>query len=209
MGNSCPGKGAKPMFTFPFPFRQRNHDAAAHQWWDQIGLRQSHMLGLDEEASAILRSHQPVGFQDPNGQIVSLAEFTIRINQHIEHVRAQEEKCRERRLCESLQAGDTAIDIAYTRDDAAEVIASGAWAGFASADAIAWSWNMFQFEARHVGAVAHKRQLYYERFDRFLQGELPEYFGFAELARSYVQTGGLTPRAYRHMKKVLGAAPAI
>src|SRR5690606_32668897 len=58
--------------------------------------------------------------------------------------------------------GREAMEAALTAPDADEVITDGSWEGFARGRALAWSWNLHQFEpygAVHPGSEArHRRQ---------------------------------------------------
>lgn len=75
----------------------------------------------------------------------------------------------------------------YARSDAAEEITTGDWAGFTTADATAWCWNLYQYEPHGfvypASAVRQGREQVLE------EGGIPEGGGYAAKARKYIEKG--------------------
>lgn len=109
---------------------------------------------------------------------------------------------RELAAADRLRFGWQKVEAAYSLADADEVIAEGRWTGFTRGDAIAWSWNLFQYEPS--GFTHPGSQVRAEALQLLESGGLPEVFGYPERARAHAARG-LSPKQYRKHREALGA----
>lgn len=100
------------------------------------------------------------------------------------------------------QAAWEAIAAAQDDPGAETVLTEGRWAGFTTANATAWCWNLVQYEPRGFISPNSQVRMMFER--DLAQGLVPEWFNYADLARSYEQDG-ISARAYRLAKERAGA----
>ncbi|MBC9927853.1 MULTISPECIES: hypothetical protein [unclassified Leucobacter] len=100
------------------------------------------------------------------------------------------------------QSGRDKIEAAYAAAGGAELITEGEWAGFAKADAIAWCWNLYQYEPH--GFVHPANEIRYRREQELESGGIPEGGGYPAKARQYISRG-VTPQQYREAREVLGS----
>lgn len=90
---------------------------------------------------------------------------------------------------------------ALANSDLAEEITTGRWAGFTRGEAIAWNWNLFDYEPQ--GFIAPASQLRMESIRKLKNGDIPEVFGYPERARELADQG-ITPLQYRESQKAQG-----
>lgn len=101
------------------------------------------------------------------------------------------------------QSGREAVEAAYADSGSAKLISVGDWVGFNKADAIAWCWNLYQFEPH--GFVHPASELRMRREQELESGGIPEGGGYAAKARSYAERS-VTPQQYREAREVLGSS---
>ena len=101
------------------------------------------------------------------------------------------------------QHGREAIAAAYATPGNAQLITAGDWRGFTRADAIAWCWNLYQYEPH--GFVYPASAMRMRREQQLEAGEIPEGGGYAARARTYSERG-VTATKYREAREVVGAA---
>ena len=198
MGRS-PGEGRAPMFP------DQNHNTLAG-WWtslglhDRVGERHSpNERQLRDDILAILREYRPVQFEraaddtivgfDVVAQAIAVAE-----REHEQRARLAEQQ----RVAEGWER----IAAAYSAPDAQETITEGKWIGFTRARAIAWCWNLFQYEPKGFilpNSIVRERAL-----RELKSGGIPAVFDYPERARQ-LEAQGMTPETYRRQKEADGA----
>ncbi len=100
------------------------------------------------------------------------------------------------------QLGRTAVQAALAAPDADDILESGTWAGFPKGRAIAWCWNLFQYEPHNF---TYPLSMFRELGMRILEsGGVPDGFGYADRARELEQMR-VTPEGYRKFKEERGA----
>lgn len=100
------------------------------------------------------------------------------------------------------QRGRDATASACAAPDADEPVTEGDWAGFTRARAIAWCWNLYQYEPH--GFVSPGSMLRAQRVRELEAGGIPDGFGYADRARRY-EAAGVTPEQYRRVREALGS----
>lgn len=179
-------------------------------WWSALGLsceripvngrRESE---AERAALAVLAAHPPIAFAgDAEGGTLTAAQLRERMERAVEEAAQEAERRREADAEERRRFGWARVEEALSAPDADEVVAEGRWAGLARGEAIAWCWNLFQYEPH--GFVHPGSQLRLEAMQTLRAGGLPEVFGYPERAREHIARG-LTPREYRRHKEALGA----
>src|SRR5690606_27714827 len=119
----------------------------------------------------------------------------------ITRVRREHERLEEQSAAERRALGWQRITEALNAPDADEPITQGKWAGFTRGRAIAWCWNLFQYEPK---GFAMPNSIVREKAMRELQrGGIPEVFGYADRAR-HLERHDLTPESYRKHQEALG-----
>lgn len=186
----------------------------ATTWWRQLGLTD----GLTYRASvnehdAVRARTQYLSTLRPIFTASDAAEVHLTLNDVISQLAAidaahEEKRAQHQRV--ERERGWEGIRAARAAAHAEEPIDSGSWAGFTRADAIAWCWNLYQFESHGfggVGAMVRKRDLARGR-NRDLAtlkgGGVPEDLGYAHRARE-LTLAGATPESYRTAKEAMGA----
>lgn len=180
------------------------------EWWDQIGLRYSGLLlasrhdhRIQQGATELLRKHPPLGFAgDAPGETLTLEELAARMRRQTEEIELAGEAEREVAARERSRKGREQVEAALSDPALAVPIEEGRWAGFTQGEAIAWCWNLFQYEPR--GFIAPGSQLRMEATRRLEAGEIPEVFRYPERARELADQG-ITPKEYRRFKEATGA----
>lgn len=185
--------------------RRRSDD-----WWSQLGLRYQglvlisrHEHRIEEAVLAVLREHPPVAFADGVGSpplsttdLVTLIEAAAK-----EAERAGEEE--HRLAAETRRAeGQARVEAAFAMPGADSVIADGRWAGFATGEAFAWCWTLFQYEPH--GFAHPGTQVRHEAIQQLERGDLPTAFGYPERAKQ-LAARGLDPKQYRMHKEAVSA----
>ena len=97
--------------------------------------------------------------------------------------------------------GRRLVESALTAPDSDELIEEGRWAGFTRGRAIAWSWNLFQYEP--TGFVHPNSEVRFIALKKLENGGIPAVFGYPERAREH-EARGLTPLQYREYRDALG-----
>ncbi|HUH52578.1 MAG TPA: hypothetical protein VLZ31_00825 [Microbacteriaceae bacterium] len=187
----------------------KNYSETNTAWWEQIGLRQSvvlppsrHEVLVQKAIADVLQTHSPIAFLAPDGitklTVKQLAELIDRVAKHAE-VEAQSEY--ERAELERRDFGWKMIEEASTLSDANQIIETGRWVAFTRGEAIAWCWNLFQYEPQ--GFVHPGSEVRHRAIQELQSGGIPEVFGYPERARALADQG-LTPKQYREHKEALG-----
>ncbi|GAA3750136.1 hypothetical protein GCM10022239_26820 [Leifsonia bigeumensis] len=86
--------------------------------------------------------------------------------------------------------------------DSNEPVTQGDWAGFTRARAIAWCWNLYQYEPH--GFVSPGSILREQRTRELEAGGIPNGFGYADRARQF-EASGVSPERYRAARETLGS----
>lgn len=180
------------------------------EWWDQIGLRYGgrllvsrHEGQIREAVTELLHKHPPVGFVgDAPGETITPEELAQRVRQQTEEIELAGEARREAAAQERSRMGRERVEAALNDPALTVPIEEGRWAGFTHGEAIAWCWNLFQYEPR--GFISPGSQLRQESLRRLEAGEIPDVFGYPERARELADEG-LDPREYRRFKEASGA----
>ncbi|WP_053352399.1 hypothetical protein [Leucobacter musarum] len=86
--------------------------------------------------------------------------------------------------------------------DAELRITDGPWEGFTRGRAIAWCWNLFQYEPH--GFVHPGSEVRVRAWLQLEAGGLPAVFGYPARARE-LEGNGVTPTSYRELRKALGS----
>lgn len=178
------------------------------EWWEAIGLRYSGLQLVSarerqtqEALTGLLRKHPPVGFTgEVPGEVFSLEELSERLREEIRRVELGGEP--HAAAEERSKQGRERVERALTDPALAEPIEDGRWAGFTRGEAIAWCWNLFQYEPK--GFISPGSQLRAMAMRALEADDLPEVFGYPERARELAEQG-LSPRDYRRYKEAVGA----
>lgn len=179
-------------------------------WWGKLSLCYRDIptpTGIEFEteqaALAVLAAHPPVSFVgDTEGstitanQLEELVKGAIK-NAELEAKRRHESAAEQRRVL-----GSAKVEEALAAPNADRVITEGCWTGFRWGDAVAWCWNLFQYEPH--GLTHPGSQVRHEAMQLLQTGGLPEVFGYSERVRELVARG-LTPREYRRHQEAFGA----
>lgn len=112
--------------------------------------------------------------------------------------RVEQERETRRRL------GWQRIEESYAAPDAEEEITGGRWTGFTRGQAMAWCWNLYEYEPR--GFMMPYSQMRHVALEDLNGGTIPDFFGYPERAKE-LAAQGLTPLEYRAQRERLGAAP--
>lgn len=97
--------------------------------------------------------------------------------------------------------GWTMVRAALEASDAEVLVDSGEWIGFSRGQAIAWCWNLYQFEPH--GFLRPAAQLRAEGIAQLEAGLIPDGFGYARRAKQ-LEAAGMTPETYRQAMDALG-----
>lgn len=179
------------------------------EWWQRLGLSAfnpafnsvNDKRTLDAKMG-VLSSHVPVLFAialdgDQSAE-KTLDEVIAELGRAEKDVASQiEDAARDRE-----QRGRAAMASANAAPDADEIIAEGDWVGFTRANAIAWCWNLYQYEPH--GFVLPNSILREQRVRKLESGGIPDGFGYADRARE-LEAAGTTAKEYRTMKEAQGA----
>lgn len=152
---------------------------------------------------AVLAAHPPIGFTTPDadrGDPLSVDELFDAVDAALHAHHESTERRDQQRAAEAQERFEAALHAA----DADTVIDDGRWAGFTRGRAIAWCWNLFEYEPH--GFVSPGAQVRAEAIAELECGGIPVVFGYPERARQ-LETNGLTPQEYRSAKLALGATP--
>lgn len=186
-------------------FSDENHNTETG-WWTTLGLSDRFGSGhttnerkLREDILAVLREYRPeqfhrvshdvsVGFEDVANEIASAER------EHEQRMQLAEQQ--------RVAAGWERIAAAYAAPDAHEVITEGEWVGFTRARAIAWCWNLFQYEPK--GFILPRSIVRQRALRELKNGGIPAVFGYSERARQ-LEAQGQTPETYRRQKEADGA----
>lgn len=169
-----------------------------NDWWCELGLRVADDRRVNGTAASVLREYVPVGFVPVDGgEVVGLHQVAAEIKTAEREVEVRKQRAKAQRLAEN----EAAFEAAFTLPDADALVSQGRWAGFTRGEAIAWCWNLFEFEPR--GFVHPGSQVRMEAMQQLRDGGLPEVFGYPERARQLADTG-MSARAYRRHHDALG-----
>ncbi|MCC6376559.1 MAG: hypothetical protein IT191_06025 [Microbacteriaceae bacterium] len=179
------------------------------EWWQRLGLSafDPAFNSVNDERAldaklGVLNSHIPVLFavSSDGGQTVqkTLDGVVAALDRAEKDVASQIEDAARARE----QRGREATASAYAATDADEIIAEGDWVGFTRANAIAWCWNLYQYEPH--GFVLPNSILREQRVRKLESGGIPDGFGYADRARE-LEAAGTTAKEYRTMKEAQGA----
>lgn len=185
-------------------------------WWDELSLRYQGVpaategeFGIQQAVLRVLAAHPPVGFVgETEGSTITSNQLSELINSAIENAKRQAKRKRESAAKEQRELGWSKVEEALSAADADRVIDEGRWAGFRRGEAVAWCWNLFQYEPH--GFTHPGNQVRHEAMQLLQNGGLPEVFDYPERAR-VLEDRGLTPREYRRHREALGAGmfPAL
>ena len=174
-------------------------------WWRRLGLAEPRADSEHERAKTrarrqLLASLQPEGFArwtDAGTEHLGLDDVVAELDQ-VEKTIDQgiEDAARARR-----ERGWDEVRAALSAPDADVLIEDGPWGGFTRGRAVAWCWNLFQYEPR--GFVHPGSQVRAEALRLLESGGLPTVFGYPSRAAALERTG-LTPETYRHAVEALG-----
>lgn len=186
-------------------FLDKNYETVTG-WWTSLGLRdrvgEQHSPSerqLRDDILAVLREYRPVQFERAADH--TIVDFDVVAKAAAEAERAHEQRTRlaeQQRVAEGWKR----IAEAYSAPDANEMITEGKWVGFTRARAIAWCWNLFQYEPK--GFVLPNSIVRERALRELKSGTIPTVFGYAERAR-VLEALGLTPETYRRQKEADGA----
>lgn len=184
------------------------HDADL-DWWENLGLSAPRASGDSandrrrlEAHLEVLRGFPPLAFTstspdvpDRQIQIVDVAAESSAAQARVEREIIEEAQARSGK-------GWAEIRAAFAAPDADELVTHGDWIGFSRARAIAWCWNLYQFEPQ--GFISPGSQLRRQRVRELEAGSIPNGFGYADRARE-LEAEGLTPQQYRSAREALGS----
>ena len=176
-------------------------------WWAQLGFPDWQLEFILHDADdhfANLIDYEPVAFvskADPSDRL-TLEQFRDRLREAKEEARRKEEEKQAALAERRRQLGWQMIEAAYSAPNADDQITSGRWAGLSRGDAIAWCWNLFQYEYRGVGHP--KIEVLHRAINELQAGGLPEVLRCPERAHE-LHARGLTPREYRRFHEALGS----
>ena len=201
---AMPRRGASNMPTSKNRFTHRDG------WWGELNLRYQHVpiqsgyeFETEQAALAVLATHPPVGFVGATeGSTITADQLNELVGDATENAEQEAKNQRESAAEERRLLGWAKIEEALADPNADRVITEGRWAGFSRGDAVAWCWNLFQYEPH--GFTHPGSQVRHEAMQQLQAGGLPEVFGYPERARELVARG-LTPREYRRHQEALGA----
>lgn len=178
-------------------------------WWERIGLRSVGLhetvhdeLEVESVVAALLHMHPPVAFASADdGTALSVDELAALIDERVEQTKRDVAQRRREADDERRRHGWAMLEAALTGPAAHEPISDGAWAGFTRGEALAWCWNLYQYETRGFSQPgAHTRSKGMQQLEA---GTPPEYFGYPRRARELADRG-VTPREYRRHQEALG-----
>lgn len=130
-------------------------------------------------------------------------DVRVPLEQVVAELEAIETQCRAAVADESLNRrarGWAMVRGALAASDAEVPINIGDWTGFTRGRAIAWCWNLYQFEPH--GFVHPGSQLRAERIAELEAGPIPDGFGYAGRA-TQLESAGMTPETYRQAMDAL------
>ena len=183
-----------------------NNTATQPEWWtslalqDRIGDHHSpNESQLREDILAVLYTYRPSGYEHAtDGSPVS--------EQYIVETIAAAERAHDERMRVAAKAreeeGWRRLRAAYEAPDADEMVMEGDWVGFTRACAIAWCWNLFQYEPK--GFVMPLCYVRAKALRELESGGIPTVFDYAARARE-LEARGQTPEGYRRTKEQEGA----
>lgn len=183
---------------------------ADSDWWEKLGLRgdASKPTGpyehrLARAAHDVLRAHPPTAFASGDGAApLSLEDVVALVDAAAAEAKREHESEWERDAEEQRRIGWEKIEGSLAGSDADDRISIGRWAGISRGEAIAWCWNLFQYEPHgfvHPGTEVRARAL-----NSLRAGDIPEVFGYPERARE-LKARGVLPREYRRYREALGS----
>lgn len=181
-------------------------EAREHEWWQRLGLIASDPVANsvnDRRAQAakdrMLRTHRPVLFAVEMEDGTTAQRTLDQVVAELDRVEREVEDAIQDAARRREQRGREATASAYAAPDAEELVVEGEWAGFTRARAIAWCWNLYQYEPH--GFVPPNSILRERRVRELESGGIPDGFGYADRARE-LEAGGMTPQQYRVTKEV-------
>ncbi|MFA7498527.1 MAG: hypothetical protein WCY76_07495 [Leucobacter sp.] len=165
-------------------------------WWESLGLHLSPDLPV--AAWQVLCEYAPVGFRSASGgsDVHSLDEIVALVDAAVREANKQ----RELAAAERHAAEDAEFEASFGLPDADALVDRGQWSGFTRGEAMAWCWNLFQYEPH--GFVHPGSQVRAEALSELRAGGLPEVFGYPERAHELAATG-MTARQYREHRRAL------
>lgn len=178
------------------------------RWWEKLGLtiatqegKTSREQQRQQIATDILRTVKPVDFvvTDENGVETRLA-FDDLAHEIAKAQREHDERTKQA-AAERSALGWERMNTALAAPDASTPITEGKWAGFTRGQAIAWCWNLFQFEPK--GFVLPNSIVREKAMRELEQGGIPDVFGYPDRAR-HLERHGVTPESYRKHQEALG-----
>lgn len=177
-------------------------------WWSELGLSEPLAAGASANDRArhqarrrVLSSVRPVEFVPSGEQETSRRLSFDDVKRMIAQVEGEHDASVSAEAEERRRLGWERIEAAYAAPDAEDLLTEGGWAGFTRARAIAWCWNLFQYEPR--GFVMPNSYVRERAMKELTSGGIPEVFGYPERARELEQRG-LTPHEYRRHQEALG-----
>ncbi|MGM7667639.1 hypothetical protein [Microbacterium sp. A93] len=182
-------------------------DHSRDLWWRQLGLHDSsdpaassNERRLQSARREYLSSLQPSGFTRATAE----GDSVLTVEQVAAELAAIEEATKATVQDEAHQRrerGWANVRSALSASDADVPVERGDWAGFTRGRAIAWCWNLYQYEPR--GFVHPGSQLRAERTSELEAGLIPDGFGYAQRAAD-LEAAGFMPATYRHAQEALG-----
>ncbi|MGL3148963.1 hypothetical protein ACSS7Z_01255 [Microbacterium sp. A82] len=182
-------------------------DHSQDLWWRQLGLSDSSGPGssgnqrrLQSARSDYLRSLRPSGFTRATAE----GDAVLTVEQVAAELDAIDQANTVAVQNEAHQRGERGwvhVRRALSASDADVPVERGDWAGFTRGHAIAWCWNLYQYEPR--GFVHPASQLRAERTSELEAGMIPDGFGYAQRAAD-LEAAGFTPETYRRAQEALG-----
>ena len=159
-----------------------------------------------EAVRAVLAEHPPVSFASgSDGATLTLTQLTELVREAAAGAVRARREAEARNAAEDSQVGWELIQQALAAPGAEVPVEAGRWAGIARGTAVAWCWNLFQFERR---GIAHPgSQVRHEAIQQLRTGGLPAVFGYPERARVLIAQG-FTPESYRQQREALGERSA-
>jgi hypothetical protein len=181
----------------------------APEWWLRLGLSASDPAGnsandplVQEAKDRILRTHRPVLFAVETDNGPTAQKTLDQVVADLDAAKRGAEFAVQDAAHRREQRGRDAMMAALAAPDADDLVTTGEWAGFTRGRAIAWCWNLYQFEPH---GFVPPNSIVRQRNVRALEsGDIPNGFGYADRARE-LEAGGTTPAVYRTLKVTQGA----
>lgn len=180
-----------------------------NDWWRKLGLNpQGGLLHMTENeryavlvAEEYLRTLEPTRFvQQKTG---GTTELTMdEVVEGLKSIQADVAAEIEQMQQNERDLGWSHIRAARAAADAEDILVDGEWEGFTRSDAIAWCWNLFQYEPH--GFISPGNIVRHRALDELKAGSVPSVFGYARRARE-LKLSGATPESYRMAKEAIGA----